>query len=197
MLLRTATISITIVVFLAAALAVSLLVGGPKYFPPGALSPDPWSDSFRGQWFSQHLDSLEEPVLYKAGPSGGFRFTWLRTFHHPIAIRISPLGDNSYQLTATELGGAGGYTPGQIVRRHQRVLSPAEFARALELLRDPELWSPAVEPSGLDGAEWIIEATEGGYRVVSQWSPTEGLIRAVGVEFLRLADLHIPPNEMY
>ena len=197
MLLRTATISITIVVLLTAALAVSLLVGGPKYFPPGALSPDQKSDTFRDRWFSQHLEALEEPVLYKAGPLGGFRFTWLRTFHHPIAIRISPLGGSSYQLTATELGGAGGYAPGQVVRRTQRTLSPAEFAQALKLLRDPKLWSSGVEPSGLDGGEWIVESTEGGYRVASQWSPTEGLVRAVGVEFLRLADLHIPPNEMY
>jgi len=197
MLLRTATIAIALVVLLTAALAVSLLAPGPHYFPTGALGSDQETDAFRSRWYSQHLKALGEPVLYKAGPPGSFRFTWLRSFHHPIAIRVSPMGGGFYQLTATELGGAGGYAPGPVVSRRQRMLSPQESAQALEFFRDPDLWHSEVVRNGLDGAEWVVESTEGGYRVALQWSPTKGAIRAVGVELLRLADLRIPPSEMY
>ena len=82
MLLRTATIAIALVVLLTAALAVSLLAPGPHYFPTGALGSDQETDAFRSRWYSQHLKALGEPVLYKAGPPGSFRFTWLRSFHH-------------------------------------------------------------------------------------------------------------------
>ena len=196
MLLRTATIVIALVVLLIAALAVSLLVGGPQYFPSGTLAPDQSSDTFRDRWYSQHLKAMGEPVLYQDGPPGAIRFTWLRSFHHPIAVRVSP-SDGSYQLTATELDGAGGYAPGNVVRREQRLLSAAEFARGLQLLRAPRLWHSTVEPNGLDGAEWIVESTEGGYRVAYQWSPADGPVRDVGIEFLRLAGWDIPSHELY
>ena len=46
-------------------------------------------DSFVNQWYSKTLFKMEEPVLssYK-GDKEIYRFTWLRTFHHPVAVRL-------------------------------------------------------------------------------------------------------------
>ena len=46
-------------------------------------------DNFVNNWFSKMLFSLNEPIIkdYK-GNKEIYRFTWLRTFHHPVSIII-------------------------------------------------------------------------------------------------------------
>jgi hypothetical protein len=60
-----------------------------NYFPPGALDPSKAdSDNFINGWYSNHLRAMSEPILKPAQGTRTYRFTWLRTFHHPVAVRI-------------------------------------------------------------------------------------------------------------
>ena len=46
-------------------------------------------DTFVNQWYSKMLFSLKEPVLSNyQGQKEIYRFTWLRTFHHPISVKL-------------------------------------------------------------------------------------------------------------
>jgi hypothetical protein len=50
-----------------------------------------------------------------------YRFLWLRTWGHPIAVRIAGLSTGGL-ISAVELDGAGGYGPGTILRTVNRPL---------------------------------------------------------------------------
>jgi hypothetical protein len=69
----------------------------------------PAIDDFRREWYTEHLAAMSEPALM-AGPGETYRFLWLRSFHHPIAIRLS-CTNGTCQLAAVRTGGKGGYEP--------------------------------------------------------------------------------------
>ena len=101
---------------------------GDYYFPKGALDPSRSKiDGLTRDWYSQFLRAMLEPSLSCGQGSDGFayRFLWLRSAHHPIAVRVEGSG-SSLTLSAVELDGTGGHAPGEIVKRVQRALSPAE-----------------------------------------------------------------------
>lgn len=72
-------------------------------------------DTFVNSWYSKMLFALKEPILkdYKADKEI-YRFTWLRTFNHPVVIRLEKQG-NAVRLFSKVSDGAGGYEPGNII----------------------------------------------------------------------------------
>jgi hypothetical protein len=165
------------------------------YFRGGTFRKD---DSFVRGWYSKQLAAMKEPSL-SCGPTQGteFRFTWLRTFHHPIAVRVANKGDGDAELVAVELDGAGGYDPGKELHRLSRSISAAEWLKIKSLM---EHWAlqPDQEQRGFDGSEWLFEArTSNGYRAVAVWTPTSGAAREAGQLFLATAGITVPAKEMY
>jgi hypothetical protein len=157
--------------------------GGPSprmYFPVGALSDQRRSDEFRSQWYSKNLQAMGEPSLScRVSSSEGYRFLWLRTWGHPVAIRVDVAG-NRRLLTATELDGAGGYGPGKALRQSARELTDGEWRRISSALKRSDFWAtPTTEHQlGFDGARWVLEGRSGTrYHVVDRWSPTHGPFR--------------------
>lgn len=141
---------------------------------------------------------MGEPSL-SCGPSkpqAVYRFTWLRTFHHPIAIRIAPTTDGA-QVDAVELDGAGGYKPGKVIWRQTRGITSAQLRRVQKEM--VKLWAmPPDDAEGLDGAEWIFEdRTADLYRLRSIWSPETGPARTAGELFLEVSGINVPPSERY
>ena len=176
------------------------------FFPPGALAPDRLDlDAFTQCWYGVQLSAMGEPVLFtRELPKDAevYRFTWLRTFHRPIAVRVEREGTTT-RLIGIELDGAGGYAPGKPVRRVDRALSAAEWTELRRHLEAAQFWmlSPASEPRGTDGAEWILEGrARGQYRVVVRWTPdsdgSDAGFRAACVFFLSLAGL-LPERMVY
>lgn len=167
---------------------VGLAADPDARFPTQSLvSEDPDSDAFHNRWYSQHLIAMGEPALKPSANARTYRFLWLRTFHHPVAVRVvrDASGD---RLIAVELDGAGGYKPGKVLRRREVTL-PAAQADAFERAIEGEgFWSLAVPDKdvGLDGSEWIVEGATTQYRVLRQWTPNDGAIRAMGERFLAL-----------
>ncbi len=176
------------------------------YFPKGVFSDFPQADSGRAKWYSSQLAALKEPsLLEKSGnaTSESYRFVWLRTFHHPIAIRLDIRPDGIAEMTVRVTDGEGGYQPGNLIQNRTRPLTREQTQGFLARVERAKFWNlPAEETSdtvGVDGARWIIEGVKGGkYHVVDRWSPGKGPIRELGLLLaIGFADLKIPKDELY
>jgi len=192
---------------------VALVLLGPfgavaqaPYFPKGAFSEDSNSDRFKAEWYSTHLKALNEPSLLQLASklsSESYRFVWLRTFHHPVVVRLDIRADRVGELTAKVSNGAGGYKPGQIIQNVSRPLTREQTNMFLAQVGRANFWQlPSYENSrreGEDGSQWIIEGVKDGkYHVVDRWTPSEGPVRELGVTLaLGLADLKIPKDDLY
>lgn len=153
----------------------------PKPGPVGEYFPDEahggFSDFVR-DWYGKHLRTMGEPSLWEASRSAParetWRFTWLRTWGHPVAIRFDVDGAAA-TMTYVELDGSGGYAPGSVTIDRTTKLSAAEWARVSTAIARAGFWSlPTTIPdTGLDGLQWVIEGTAGGkYHVTDRWTPS-------------------------
>lgn len=150
-------------------------------------------DDFLNDWFSRYWRAAREPSLYVQSEEQGVlrseRFTWLRSFHAPVFVRVDWLPNDQIRMTAKELTGQGGYDPGEIGRTEQRILSADERER-LEEARDrlrPFQRPAALCGGGADGARWILESAEAGnYIYITRWSPEAGPVRAYSLLLLDL-----------
>ena len=175
-----------------------------QYFPNLTFSQDERSNAFTVSWYSQALKALEEPSLWESrATSEGetYRFLWLRTFHNPIAVRLTVNQDGSGVVTVKVTDGAGGYEPGKLIENQSRQLSKDHVQWFLEAIEEQKYWSLPTSGggSGLDGAGWILEAVRAHkYKVVDRWSPERGPIRTLGVMmFFDLGQLHVPLKDIY
>jgi hypothetical protein len=172
-----------------------------QYFPSLALDKQPELHQFRGGWYSKHLRAMDEPSLLAAAndtDSNIYRFLWLRSFHHPIALRlqIQPEGDGVLVLKV--LDGAGGYEPETLSIERTLELDSDKVSFFLEGLEELHFWElPGPNTSlGLDGAQWVLEgAHEGRYHVVDRWSPEGGPYRDLCLMLLQFSALEV--DEVY
>ena len=152
------------------------------------------SASFILTWYSKQLKTLEEPVLYTDSGKTVFRFTWLRTFHNPVAVRIEKQ-NGTYLLTWKVADGAGGYAPGKLITNESKVISMEEWDSFIRLLGRANFRQMPVksrERMGTDGAQWIIEGMQNGkYHVVDRWTPENSDYEKCGSYLLGLTGLKI------
>jgi hypothetical protein len=176
-----------------------------RYFPPASLDDSPRADQFLYEWYSKQLKALDEPSLWdlsKTQKEQSYRFLWLRTFHHAVAIRIDVNADGTSRLTTKMTSGAGGYDPGHLVQNDTSTLTRERTDWFLRKIQENKFWELApLDKSGigLDGAQWIIEGVkDGNYRIVDRWSPQDGPVRVMGLLMLKeLAKVKVPAKEMY
>ncbi len=192
------------IVLLVLVASVTLSAQEP-YFPKDALSDNPRSDLFRSDWYSKDLKALQEPSLLQFAKNQSlesYRFVWLRTFHHPVVVRLDLASDGTGQLTTKVSSGAGGYDPGHIVENKSRPVTREEAEKFLARVKQEQFWElPSRETPatvGCDGSQWIIEGVTGGkYHVIDRWTPRKGPVRDLGLVFLKLAQMKIPRDELY
>ena len=111
------------------------------FFPEGALPQD--LDGHNCAFFTEHLRALGEPALYPPGASlHTYRFLWLRTFAHPISIRIDVAADQSATLTVKETAGMGGYEPGELVVDRTKRLGAGQVRELLYRMGALKFWEP-------------------------------------------------------
>jgi hypothetical protein len=165
-------------------------VAADDYFPKGTLAHDnAKSDAFVREWYGQHLSALGEPSLSCGSPAPTIRFLWLRTFHHPVSVRVTG-GDGEPSLVAVELDGAGGYGPGKSLRREATTISRADLAQLQEAVAQADFWAlpTSDDAAGLNGAEWILEVADPGrHHVAVRWSPEHGPVHDIALRLLALA----------
>jgi hypothetical protein len=168
------------------------------YFPAETFADESGrNDAFVRGWYSEQLRAMGEPSLSCGSPGRVYRFTWLRTFHHPIAVRVTDFGRRG-RLDAIELDGAGGYEPGKPLRRRSFVLGKKTMGALRESMASA--WDlAATEPSnGRDGAEWIIElADHGRHHAIVRWSPTRGPVRDLGLRLLEASGWKFRQSDIY
>jgi hypothetical protein len=172
------------------------------FFPRGTFDPTRSDrDKFVCDWYSKHLRAMQEPSLSSGQRTADavYRFLWLRTFDHPIAVRVEITGSVAV-LHAVELDGAGGYDPGKPLRQMDRTLSAAEREKLITGLKKVWYWGTPryMAVGGLDGAEWILEGAENGqYQIMKEWSPRMGAYHDLCLLFLEFTGFSIPPKEIY
>ena len=152
-------------------------------------------------YFSRHLKALKEPKLYENYEYEAYRFTWLRTFNNPVAIRLEKREDK-YFLFVKKTNGAGGYNPGRLVRNYQVKITQEQWDEVQRKIYNMNFWSvPTIEQTNMivmDGSTWIFEAKKGekyhmAYRHATQGSEVKELCMLL----LNMSGLRIKKEEMY
>src|SRR6266513_5488624 len=96
------------------------------YFPKGVFSDDSQHDLFAANWYLKHLKALAEPSLLHLSKNPAlesYRFFWLRTFHHPVIVRVDVRAGDAGELTSKVASGKGGYDPGHLLENTSRPLT--------------------------------------------------------------------------
>lgn len=174
-------------------------VSDDAYFSSAAFNKNPRSDRFVSEWYSKHLSAMREPSLQCVSRYPVYRFLWLRTFHHPISVRVEKRNDGMH-LFAVELDGAGGYEPGNESKRVGRMLSAREARAFAKTISAARVFDAPDKPGmgGTDGAQWIVEARDGErYQFHDVWTPDSGRIHDLGKVFIALTGWSIPQDEIY
>ena len=174
-------------------------------------------DTLINKWYSGQLRAMEEPVAYTDKSDNEiYRFTWLRTFHHPIAIRIEKQ-DKKYMLYWKVCSGQGGYAPGNLVTDEQKSLDENTWIEFKKLLSQIDFWNLETYQKtrkivthkdgtqwlelsiGADGAQWILEGkTNFQYHVVDRWTPDKEDTYHQCCDFLiKLTGLEISDKDKY
>lgn len=164
-------------------------------FPSGLLSPHEVS------WFSERLRALGERPLELDGLET-FRFTWLRTFHAPVAVRFESLADYPALLTVKMLEGS---EPERRKVERSFELPRLAWQSFQQLVAKAAFWTmPArlEDQTGRDGADWLLEGVLGGrYHLVLRWSPkhdpSQASFSALCSRLIELAQLGLPEREIY
>jgi len=167
------------------------------YFKTKVSSKDTITDAletFANSWYSKMLFALKEPVLkdYKADKEI-YRFTWLRSFNHPVSIRLEKQG-NIIKLFSKVSGGAGGYEPGKIIFDTTFNLTQKQVDTTNVKLANAMFWTLPTESrenAGLDGSEWIIEVYKNNkYHMVARWTPEKGTaFRTIGEYLISISQI--------
>jgi len=157
---------------------------------PGRWERQTVQDEYEVEWFRGELSALGEPSLSRlpASKASSVRFTWLRSFHDPVVVRVDTV-DGVRTLTAKQH--PKGYS-GDIPRDREvvRVLTDGEVPALDAVLEDTGQFE---RPSNAcrccaDGAQWIVESADGrhGYRYRNIQSPRSGPERRLGLHLLGL-----------
>lgn len=182
-------------------IALASAADAPRFFPG--------IDAFHGEWYGKQLQALQEQSLCCNSTERGrvVRFVWLRSFNHPVVIRLNESTNGSWSLVTKVGSGAGGYDPGTLLSQEQRTLSADQVA-AMRSLFNPTSWfwstasaettttvakcprDPGKEcvTIGGDGSQWIVEVRDGDrYHYVDRWSPKDGPMRALGEHIMAVS----------
>jgi len=119
------------------------------------------SSKGRAEWLKTQLIDLKENCIYNSDipPSKTiYRFTWLRSFHHPISIRAEKFEDRI--MLYWKLGkGAGGYKPRGLKKSGKKKLKLDEWTEFTNLVSvaDFDILPYKEDVPMTDGATWTLE----------------------------------------
>lgn len=170
--------------------------GKSDYFPKNLFGNNMSAKNSQAGWYARHLKAMnEKSLLDNSGESTEtYRFLWLRSFHHPIFVRVERYNRYNIKIFTKELDGAGGYQPGKPFRSGEFEIYENEWNEFLALLDKADFWkmSSENEDLGPDGAQWILEGVkESRYHVVDRWSPRKGEYREACIYLLKLSGVDV------
>ena len=146
-----------------------------KEFPCNFPEPNDSLSDFVNEWYSKHLKSMKEPVLYKLQNEDKkiIRFTHLGTWSNPFSYRIEN-SNGQITLTYSKTKGLGGYDAGRRIEHEQKIIKSETWENIMEKIDSVNFWNIGTHDPNmiLDGAEWILEVLiDGKYHFVTRNSP--------------------------
>lgn len=144
---------------------------------------------FVRDWYGGVLLPMHEPSLWQASKvttRESWRFLWLRTWGHPVAIRFD-VDASGATMRYVELDGQAGYKPGAIRVDRTRHVTAAEWSTVNGAIAKMGFWTmKTTSPDmGNDGLEWVIEGSSGGrWHVTDRWTPSDDTARRGLVDYL-------------
>jgi hypothetical protein len=179
-----------------------------QYFPPGVFDKTPQKDEGTASYYACVLKALHEPSLWELSRQRPdvevYRFFWLRSFDHPISVRLVVRKSGSGWIHSHVTSGKGGDQPGRIVRYRVSWLTKNKTQSFLMELDSADVWNLPTHADDanvvrLDGARWIVEGVKNGqYHVIDRWSPAPpDPVRAIGLLALKLGSVRLHPREIY
>ena len=152
-------------------------------------------------WLTFQLTDLNENCLFNKDLEENktiYRFTWLRTFHNPIAIRIE--NTNNETMLYWKIGkGAGGYEPKGLKKTGKRKLNTNTWNAFLELVKKSDFDNLANEKymPMCDGATWTLERkTINGFKAHNSNIPSSG-IKKTCLFLLDLTNIKVKEDDRY
>ncbi len=176
------------------------------YFPEHVFSTNRADDQYLSSHYSEYLKALREPSLYqesKTQMDESYRFLWLRTFHHPVAVRLIVNRDGTSTITTKVSSGTGGHSAGHLTVTRSAHLTKQSTDSFLKQIETLGFWQLAAHEQplvgGPDGAQWVIEGTKHKkYHLAARWSPKDGAVRTLALALaVDLGRLKIPASELY
>jgi len=165
-----------------------------RYFPEGSLSADAERQRRYALWYSEELHAFGEEPLYSEKIDRNaecYRFIWLRSFSHPVVLRIDIAQNGSGRLTIKVGEGSDMPGPGGLRRNESRSLDADSIASFRAKVRAAAFYDlPPFDDAhiGTDGSQWVIEGVcDGRYHVVRRFSPQDGPAMEIGMALIELA----------
>jgi len=177
------------------------VLAAQRYFPPGVLDPAAAS-------YSRDLKALHEPPLWELSQrdpkAEAYRFLWLRSSHHPVAVRLIVSSSGSGWIHTRMTSGRGWDQPGRIIHYGVSWLTKRKTQSFLAALESADFWKlPTLadvrEVSAGYASQWIVEGVSNGrYQIIGRSSPDlADPVRAIGLLALRLGRLRMRSREVY
>jgi len=137
--------------------------------------PNDSLSEFTNQWYSKHLNSLGEPILYtkKNKKKKVIRFTHLGTWSNPYSYRLEK-DDEVVKITYNKTRGLGGYKAGRRIKHKTKKVDLEKWEQIMEKVDKIDFWNIETHDPNMifDGEEWILEILiDDRYHFVSRNSP--------------------------
>lgn len=151
-------------------------------------------------WLTLQLENLNEPNLYKKNSYLNeiiYRFTWLRSFDHPITVRIEKI-DDKYNLYWAIGKGSGGYKPKGLKRKGKRKISPNDWQMFESLLHKANYKDLPNKEYVLmtDGATWTLEHKESDLFEAKNTNNPSVEFESLCLFLVKLAKINIKADEI-
>lgn len=145
---------------------------------------------------SEFMD--EDTLNHFSNDTAIYRFTWFRSFHNPIIIRLT-MANGTGELNWKELHMWDRTDTSNRMVDARRPVSKEELSRFVQLFDAMVFYQlPREGPeSGEDGATWTLEACSDHYWAVERWSPDSGAFHDCCLFLLHLSGLKVNVNDIY
>ena len=148
---------------------------GNRIIGMAPIQPDDSLRQFVNNWYSKHLYSMREPVLYKKTDESIniIRFTHLGTWSNPYSYRIEQNKSN-ISITFKKTNGSGGFDSGKIIEHGTKKIDIEQWNLVLSTMDSVDFWNMGTHDENmvLDGEEWIFEAIiNGRFHFITRNSP--------------------------
>ena len=173
----------------------------PTNFFPASTFESYFDGNSLDQGLSNYIIALQEHSLLTntTNDEEVYRFVWLRTFDHPISLRLQR-SSLDFSLIIKQSDGKGGYGAGNLIVNREKRISVWEWIKFKELLEKECFWTmkPSDHEFGIDGATWILEGKrENSYHFMFKWDPPKGKFREACLYLLELSELNIGERDIY